>query len=392
MRKQNVIVFSSFKSLACAKAVCSELNKTGCINAVNWRDYFKAVYPKEYEKEKFYPLFCFLTKRIPSFDFAIIIAGKDDMIARNNGERDKENGSEKYRMRDNIIFELGMCCMALGETRVILLHQKGVKLFADLRGNKTDLRKDCNNHNPKLTVDNIQLTAFSYEFKKHITSTVSDITSYIKEKADDYDPVVVGAACSTASGYNGNFVMSALFAFNLYFTPQPTKKAMLNIPGGMEQFNSLCKSVKDLEFHILLPTQEAYQRHPEILAAPKQACEVLLYKNKKFNLLADCTISDSSRSIGFVCKYSQSRKKFIIIDIPTTLLSSYDTAQNILQINDDSNNKSFEEQRYVTKEIGMFKATLQKFWEMKHPAADCIVEEISFDDEIDRKNLNWLYE
>ena len=80
MRKQNVIIFSSFKSLNIVKKLCAELNKSDYINAVNWNSYFEQVYTEEYSKQKSYPLFCFLTKRIPSFDFSIVVAGKDDMI------------------------------------------------------------------------------------------------------------------------------------------------------------------------------------------------------------------------------------------------------------------------------------------------------------------------
>ena len=134
MRKQNVIIFSSFKSLEIVRRLCAELNKSNRVNAINWNSYFEAVYTKEYSEQKSYPLFCFLTKRIPSFDFAIVVAGKDDMLP----PEDRKNPQDEYRMRDNVIFELGMCCMALGESRVILLRHKNVRLFADLRGNTAD--------------------------------------------------------------------------------------------------------------------------------------------------------------------------------------------------------------------------------------------------------------
>lgn len=393
MRKQNVIIFSSFKSLPIVRKLCAELNRTGCVNAVNWDNYFKTVYPKEYSKYKSYPLFSFLTKRIPSFDFAIIVAGQDDMLP----DDQKTNDNEKYRMRDNVIFELGMCCMALGESRVILLRHKNVRLFADLRGNNADLNKRFVDkkglQDTILTAKNIQLTTFDYEFKTKATAACGEIVKYIREKSEDYAPVVVGAACATAQGYFGNFMKASMFSFDLLFKADKEKPIKLDIP-DKKRFLKVCKGLNNLEYHILLPTPDACSRHPEILSEPKKSCDNLLYKVQKYTLIPECHISDSSRSIGFACKFTKS--KLIIVDIPTTLLSSYDTAKTILKINDDADHKLLEEQRYMTKEIGMFKATLQRAVEDAKTSGklpvDCVIEDISFDDAVDKKNLKWLYE
>ena len=36
--------------------------------------------------------------------------------------------------RGNVIFELDLCAMALGERRVIIVHHRDVRLIDDLRG------------------------------------------------------------------------------------------------------------------------------------------------------------------------------------------------------------------------------------------------------------------
>ena len=77
MRPQNVILFSSGKNLKVAEALAEGMRGTDC-RPVVWKDYFRAVYGEEYERTKSYALFPFLSKKIPSFDFAVVVAGDDD--------------------------------------------------------------------------------------------------------------------------------------------------------------------------------------------------------------------------------------------------------------------------------------------------------------------------
>ena len=391
MRKQNVIIFSSFKSLEIVRRLCAELNKSNRVNAINWNSCFEAVYTKEYSEQKSYPLFCFLTKRIPSFDFAIVVAGKDDMLP----PEDRKNPQDEYRMRDNVIFELGMCCMALGESRVILLRHKNVRLFADLRGNTADLHKKYKNnelHSTPLKPENIQLATFDYETQDDIGAISNDILKCIIAKSDDYAPVIIGAACSTASGYAGNFINAAMCAFNQYANPDPKKgKVELDIPGRPD-LCAICKDLTNLDFRILLPSAIAYNDKPSVFSNPRAACNSL-YRDPRFGIIPDCHITDSGRKITFACK--QVGSKLFLIDIPTTILTSYDTATKILKINDDTPKNGIQEQqqRYITKEIDMFNASLKRLMPPQESTAiKYEIEEIFFNDETDKQNLPWLYE
>ncbi len=390
MRKQNVIIFSSFKSLEIVRRLCAELNKSNRVNAINWNSYFETVYTKEYSEQKSYPLFCFLTKRIPSFDFAIVVAGKDDMLP----PEDRKNPQDEYRMRDNVIFELGMCCMALGESRVILLRHKNVRLFADLRGNTADLHKKYKNnelHSTPLKPENIQLATFDYETQDDIGAISNDILKCIIAKSDDYAPVIIGAACSTASGYAGNFINAAMRAFMKYAHQDP--KIKLDIPGRPD-LCALCKDLTNLEFRILLPSAIAYNEKPKFFSNTRVACKSV-YCNRNLGIIPDCEITDTDRgrTITFACK--QVGSKLFLIDIPTTILASYDTATKILRINDDTPQEGIPEQqlRYMTKEIDMFNASLKRLMPPRESTAiKYEIEEIFFKDEIDKQNLSWLYE
>ena len=84
-----------------------------------------------------------------------------------------------------------------------------------------------------------------------------------------------------------------------------------------------------------------------------------------------------------------------LIDIPTTILTSYDTATKILKINDDTPKNGIQEQqqRYITKEIDMFNASLKRLMPPQESTAiKYEIEEIFFNDETDKQNLPWLYE
>jgi hypothetical protein len=82
-----------------------------------------------------------LMRRLPVFDFAVLILTPDDLRV--------SRGQEAQDARDNVIFELGICLGALGRDRVFFLKPRDVQLAlpSDLAG-VTPLeyvaRGDCN--------------------------------------------------------------------------------------------------------------------------------------------------------------------------------------------------------------------------------------------------------
>lgn len=128
MRQQNVIIFSSGKNKCVAHAIAWGLDGGVC-KAVVWDEFFNKIYGDEYMLTKSYALFPFLMKKIPSFDYAIIVAGDDDRMRKNDAD-----GQEFVTARDNVIFELGLCSMALGDKRVNIVRHEDVRLIDDLRG------------------------------------------------------------------------------------------------------------------------------------------------------------------------------------------------------------------------------------------------------------------
>ncbi len=430
MRKQNVIIFSSGKNFAVAETIKKcfvENEKYKDINPVVWKDLFSEGFTEDYQNTKSFPLFRFLIKRIPSFDFAIIVAGDDDTTIKDvtaiGGDVIKEhyinNEQDFVTTRDNVIFELGLCCMALGESRVILLRHEKVRLLDDLRGVNEDQNKFYDNshvlQNTLLTVNNIQIEGLEYKSNDDIVDLVPKIYSYINQSYSQFAPVVVGAACSTASGYISNFIQSTAFALLKMTMPEDLSFG----ESGMEYWTmrnidnpfALFKDPQKIEFHILLPSEEIIHKMPdELFNNPRLYINGHLFDNK--TIIPKCEIKESSRNIGFSAKYiNDGNDKIIIFDFPTTIIASYKTAVDILNINADEDKMQNTETRarYLIKEVDMFNSTLHKI--LKHDddglyleiAPDrkkpdnkekyrVFIDTINFDENKDKEIIPWFYE
>ena len=354
MRQQNVIIFSSGKNKCVAHEIARGLDGGVC-RAVVWDEFFGKIYGDEYTLTKSYALFPFLVKKIPSFDYAIIVAGDDDRMRKNDAD-----GQEFVTARDNVIFELGLCSMALGDKRVIIVHHEDVRLIDDLRGYGEEAQRliragEIGYEDTVLSSSNVQLKTFDYNASSDFAAIAKEISEYIRETRDTYSPVVVGAACSTALGYIGNFLM----AFS-----KAVEKTDFSVPGsatcGGEDAPWLREALshpENVEIHVLLPTIEAIEAHPELLSNPRAFLEAHLYSRN--GIIANCAMRGDSRSIGFCCKPANGRLH--VIDLPTTLLASQKTAQKVLDIKADDAIEKDHLSRLLAKEIDLFRNTLAQF-------------------------------
>lgn len=396
MRSQNVIIFSSGKNKCVAHEIARGLDGDVC-KAVVWDEFFNKIYGVEYTLTKSYALFPFLIKKIPSFDYAIIIAGDDDRMRKNG-----EDGHEYVTARDNVIFELGLCAMALGEKRVIIVHHKDVRLIDDLRGYGEEAqRRICEGEigleDTVLSSSNVQLKTFDYGAESDFGEIARQIGDYIRETCDSYSPVVVGAACSTALGYRDNFLM----AFS-----KAVEKTDFTVPGSAmcggkdaPWLRDVLSHPENVELHILLPTIEATERYPQLLSQTRTFLGEHLYG--QYGTLSDCKIRDAARTIGFCCKVVDSR--LIVFDLPTTLLASQRTAQKVLDIKVDDAIEKDHLSRILATEIDLFRHTLTQFLlpgvngtyhvtvaDVNASTNKIFIEEIAFDELIDNLTIPWL--
>ena len=397
MRQQNVIIFSSGKNKRVAHEIARGLDGGVC-RAVVWDEFFNKIYGDEYTLTKSYALFPFLVKKIPSFDYAIIVAGDDDRMQKNGAE-----GQEFVTARDNVIFELGLCAMALGDKRVVIVHHEDVRLIDDLRGYGEVAQQKIRDgaigfEDTVLSSSNVQLKTFDYNADSDFAEIANKISAYILETRETYSPVVVGAACSTAHGYKDNF----LLAFS-----KAVENTDFSVPGsamcGDEDAPWLREALshpENVEIHILLPTIEATERYPQLLTQTRAFLGEHLYG--QHDTLSDCKIRDAARTIGFCCKVVGSR--LIVLDLPTTLLASQRTAQKVLAIKADDAIEKEHLSRILAKEIDLFRHTLTQFLlpgangayhvtsvDAESDANRIFIDEISFNEPTDQQTVPWLF-
>ena len=398
MRQQNVIIFSSGKNKCVAHEIARGLDGGVC-RAVVWDEFFGKIYGDEYTLTKSYALFPFLVKKIPSFDYAIIVAGDDDRMQKNGAE-----GQEYVTARDNVIFELGLCSMALGDKRVIIVHHEDVWLIDDLRGYGEYAQQKIREgvigfEDTVLSSSNVQLKTFDYNADSDFVAIAKKISTYIFETRETYSPVVVGAACSTALGYKDNFLM----AFS-----KAVEKTDFSVPSSAmcgevdaQWLREMLSRPENVELHILLPTIDATERHPQLLSQTRAFLGEHLYG--QYVTLPDCKMRDAARTIGFCCKVVGSR--LIVLDLPTTLLASQRTAQKVLDIKADDAIEKDHLSRILAKEIDLFRHTLTQFLlpgtngayhvtavDAESGANRIFIDDISFDDPTDQQNIQWLFD
>lgn len=317
-RGQNIIVFSAGKSVRNRNLnkVKSFFEGTDHI-CCGWRELFKGA--KNRKAKALLPL---LIKKIPTFDFAIILCDGVDTLIRD----EKNNSEEKIRiMRDNVLFECGLCIMALGPDRVILLMEKDVRIIDDLwgiggTGNTAIKRIEYVNSNGKNKGD--------------LTEQMQEVILHIDKKADMISPIVIGAAISTADGYLSNFILRFWENINKGFTDYESKAPIL-------------PDLSSIYMEILIPEK----------IDDKVKKNIFNYYDKngyKRGLIHDAAF----RGVDF--RYTMTNDKFTVLDIPSTLTASYNTVEDILNLDADDKHDPLAKERFLTKEKDSFIFTLEK--------------------------------
>lgn len=308
-RTPNLIVFSSGEQKELSRHIEVELSKRG-YKCYTWCDIFSRK-----DKMANYALLPTLLKKIPTFDFAIIIGGADDIIEINrNGEKIRH-----LSMRDNVIFELGLSVMALGQYRTILIAENGVRLFDDLIGVHGIYETK------QLSTELLGIKSISYENKPDkVSYIVNSLDQYIQQHHNLFMPIVIGASCSTAVGYYEMFIKRLV----RYFLANKT-------------------TLSRLELNVLIP----YQITENIYKSVQN-----YYRENELNLLQ--LQVDGERSLSFFGKITD--KTLTVVDIPTTIGTSYATASKILSLEASDIENPEDKHRFLQKESDTFYFTLTK--------------------------------
>jgi len=312
-RPQNIIIFSSGAADNNGKVdyVMDILRDNGH-KPSKWRELFANA-----NDETNKALLPSLIKKIPTFDFAVIIGDGADLVTMF-----RDNDTEMAIMRDNVVFEAGMCIMALGAERVILLIEKDVRIPEDLQGIDGLGIKHVNLGNPD-------------ELKNELVTHISDNKERIS-------PVVIGASVTTADGYLDNFIM----------------RFWNNLDKGYISNGEECAFPKNVTMEILVP---------------KTIDENIRDRIKEFyeekNLKSGSIITrDFRRTIEF--KFSTDGDTMTVFDIPSTITASYGTVRDILNIEADDTPDARARERFLQKETDSFIFTLDTLMRRRMRADD----------------------
>ena len=323
MINRNIVLFSSGVSeqSGLLSALNHALTEKGYTCAY-WRDLFRNA-----RDEHNIALLPMLIKKIPTFDYAILICEGHDTTTIRRGD----TAQSVQTMRDNVLFEIGLCVMALGLSRTILVTDPVVRLPDDLVGvGKTSALKRVL-YQPS---DPHSIRHANEEVLSHIAQierASAEIDSYIRQSGDVLTPVVIGAASSTACGYVSNFIFRTL---------EHIEKGIQDTDSG----EILYFSPDRICMHIVLPETfdaETSGKAEKALAKYRKAA-VLFARNRRAEF-----------------RYFIRDDMLHIVDYPTSVVTSYDTARMILNMDADDTLDTSAAARFTAKELNLFEATLR---------------------------------
>lgn len=307
----NIVIFSS--GLSEARGIVADLKRALSARGhvcSDWRMLFSNA--NDPGNIALLPMLC---KKIPSFDYAVLVCEGHDLTTITRGP---ETLVVKT-MRDNVLFEIGLSAMALGISKTILVTEPDVHLPEDLVGT-----------NGNLAVKRIFLTS---------GDVVADqIDSHIQETGEELHQVVIGASFATASGLLTNFICKVLASLKDGLYPDISEEEMKR------------KSVKALQY---IPLQNVHM-HIRIVENYNE-CRKQLDAVKKTFLRRSVLRPD--RPYGFHCYFDGN--DLHIVDYPTNLATSYDTAKMILMLDADDALDNNAERRFIAKELRLYEASLR---------------------------------
>lgn len=355
-RKQNVIIFSAGESVRNGNVdyIKTKLEEKG-IMCFDWRSLFKQAHNSEQ-----IALLPSLSKKIPTFDFALIVAEAVDSVKLRGGE-------EQGAIRDNVIFELGLCVMALGSDRVILLVEEGVHIPEDLIGvGKIGIA--CVPFRSLTNPESIHRVSEIIEnrsdvFSERFTAQLDEIIEHIRVKSELISPVFVGAAVSSAEAYFLNFIV----------------RLLENTDKGFSFKNSTNKTYpfpKEVKITIYIPTT--------VDSLTRSAISEF-YGSSGYE---EFVIQGAGiRDLFFYGKFDPDNNTLSVADIPTSITASYTVVNSVLNIDSDDEYDLSAEERFAVKEMDIYAFALKKLL-----TADVACKRLSFIQDPKKKQriLDWL--
>lgn len=318
MKNKNIVIFSSGISgeNGILPDIHRELENRGFVCS-DWRALFSTA--KHTDKIALLPM---LVKKIPTFDYAILICEGHDLTSVM-----REGKTQVFHtMRDNVIFEIGLCAMALGLERTILVTDGEVHLPDDLAGTNNRLALK------EIRLPKNFLLESSSHHSRHVRILGDEIENYISATGEHIHQVVIGASTGSACSYVTNFISRVIEHIE--------DDIHIKVDGKDETVHF---SHKDVYIDILLPETI----NPDIIE------NINAFKNS----LPEASVPTArDRSISF--RYRIDGDKLHIIDCPTNANTSYSMSNIILDMDADDIADCDAAKRFTEKELNLYEASI----------------------------------
>ena len=327
-RRQNLIVFSAGESVRNGsvdfiKKKLSEKN----ICCRDWRELFENANDSSH-----IALLPVLTKKIPTFDFALVFAESVDSTVA--------HGERQHSMRDNVLFELGMCIAALGADRVILLAQDNVHVPDDLIGIGKIGVDFISFHEDALDVTlealGLRIVQKTETLEKRFSAGIERVIEHINVNADVISPVFVGASVSSAEAYFNNFIVRLL---------ENVENGFVDLKSG----ENISLPLENVSVKIVFPESVDSFTKNNIRS---------YFKNNGYS---EFFIKDAGiRGLFFNGIYDETNNRITVVDIPTSVTASYEIVNTILNMESDDKFDDDAEKRFIAKEMDIYCYSLKK--------------------------------
>lgn len=321
MTNKNIVFFSSgvTERNGILGAMVSSLTAAG-FHCSYWRDLFSGA--KDSDNIALLPI---LIKKIPTFDYAVLICeGHDTTTIERNGYTELVS-----TMRDNVLFEIGLCVMALGLPRTVLVTDDTVRMPDDLSGIGGQLALKRVFYKKGSDAAYASAAGDVAAYLDGVERASSEVSDYIRETGDTLTPVIIGASSATACGYVNNFIF----------------RTLEHIEDGIEYAGGILPvDISKVFVHIGIP--EEYDENVAALI------------NERRRRLCSGTVS-GARGRPAVFGFERINDEIHITDYPTTVSTSYDTAKMILGMDADDTDDEEATVRFTHKELNLFEATLR---------------------------------
>jgi hypothetical protein len=316
-RKQNIVIFCAGQSVTKASRIVTALNKE--FNCVTWENIFTA---RDGNKKSLLPM---LIKKIPTFDFALILGDGVDVV-----EMGRKTPEVHTIMRDNVLLECGLCITALGPDRVILLVEKGVRIPEDIE---------------EVEENGVKIIKYAKGDESDLLDQIEHVKTHVDQEKNVVSPIVIGAAISTADGYHSNFILRFWENVGGQFLVANSTKFELSDPSTITEYDFPDPS--KIKMKILIPmminTNIGGKIHDH-------------YKREGYTqgIIPDANFR------GVMFHYKMNKDGMTICDIPSTVTASVGTVKDILELEADDDFDGDAESRFLNKELESFNFTLKK--------------------------------